>query len=151
MTELEIGERGALDLHLGRIGVRVVVALPVFSGEVDHSCRGSGVQLREALEGNEALDEPGVLKFAVADVDVGSTVVAKNHQVIRMVVVDVLGEVLENHVVVLNVDERLVVFVEVLERAVLQIERRVLRRIQADSAREVVQIEEHGVPLVVDA
>ena len=67
-----------------------------------------------------------------------------------MIRIDILGEVLHFHRVVLDEDERLVVQVEILKLAVVELQRRELRRVHAYSTWEVVQVEEYSVSQIED-
>ena len=58
-------------------------------------------------------------------------------------------EVLNLHVIVLSVDQSLVVLVEILEVAVSQSQLGNICWIHAHTSREVVQVKQNGVPLVV--
>ena len=91
-----------------------------------------------------------MLECCTIDYNIGAAVVAEHHQVWTVVRIDILGEVLHFHCVVLGEDERLVVQVEVLKRAVSEIQRRELSRVHAYSTREVVQVEEYSVTQVED-
>ena len=84
-------------------------------------------------------------------VDFRSSVVSKDHELLGMVWEVVSSEILNLHIIVLDVNERLIVHVKVLKVAVIKTERGKLGRITAYSASKIIQVEEHCVSQVVKA
>ena len=84
------------------------------------------------------MQEVGVVR----DRNIDTSVVTKDHQVGLVLRVQICRFVLNHHVVVVNIDERLVVLEEVLECAVSYRESCVPTRVDTDAAREVVQHEQ---------